>query len=193
MFVFRAARFSHSRMRLLDLFLAFSVLVCCPGAAFPLEKTSGGDLELQVKAAYLYNFTKFVYWSRSGSDDKTGEITIAVIGADSIRDLLEGFSKNGGGDRPIVVQSVNAGQATAPACHLLFIGRHEQSQWPALSKRLAGTDILTVSDIPGFARQGGMIGLFIENDRVGIEINMDRVRRAGLKISAKLLEIARIL
>lgn len=191
--LFCAIRLSSNRIRLLNLFLTFLMLVCCSDAAFSQGKTGVDDLESQVKAAYLYNFTKFVYWNRPESDNKKDTITIALLEADSICDLLEVFSKKGGSDHSIVIRRISGKRLDIQNCHLLFIGQAGLAKWPAIEKLLEGTDTLTVSDIPGFARQGGMIGLFLSKNQIGIEINMDKVQKAGLKISAKLLEIAKIL
>ena len=122
----------------------------------------------------------------------TSPITIFVLGTDPIGDLLENFSKKQTSGHPIIVKKINAETDDFSSCHLFFIGQSAKQQLPALFKQLQGTKVLTVSDISGFAHQGGMIGFVIEDGRVKIQINLRAVNHAGLKISAKLLEIAKI-
>lgn len=174
------------------LLLLISITVCSPFSFPCLGQAAGGDLESQVKAAYIYNFTKFVYWDKRKGDTTISPIVICVLGHDPVGNLLKDFSENQGSSRTITVkQSENATTALSD-CHLIFIGVSEKQQLPAIFQQLRGSHVLTVSDIRGFARQGGMIGFFIEDGRVRIEIDLNAVNDGGLKVSAKLLEIARI-
>jgi hypothetical protein len=166
------------------------MMVSPPSICF--GQTTGGALESQVKAAYIYNFTKFVYWDAQKPDTSKNPIVVALFGADSIGDILSDFSKKQTGGRPILVKKLIKDKIDTSDCQVVFIGRLMHQQLPALIKKLEGTNILTVSDMPGFTRQGGMIGFFIEDDKVKIEVNMDAVNNANLKISAKLLEVAKI-
>ncbi len=180
----------HGRRWMLHLLLAALLLV---GSSVPcFGQAAGGDLETRVKAAYIYNFTKFVYWNRNADDDPTGPITIIVLGTDDIGGMLDNFSKKQTSGRPIIVKKISAGTDDFPSCHLFFIGRSARQQLPSILKQLQGTNILTVSDIPEFALQGGMIGFVIEDGRVKTQVNLRAARNAGLTISAKLLEIAKI-
>lgn len=156
------------------------------------ENIAGENIELQVKAAYIYNFTKFVTWNSSDFTPKSGVFTIAVTANDPISDILENFSRkqsNGGG---FVVRRFKRKIAELNNCHMIFFSKTDAQQIPSLLKQLSGQQVLTISDAPGFAKHGGIIGFVVENSRVKIEINLSAANRAGLKISAKLLEIARI-
>jgi len=123
---------------------------------------------------------------------QTDPIIISVIGTDPIGDMLDDFSKKQKEDLPIIVKKIKNGKDNITDCHLVFIGQSEQQQLSAILQQLKRTNVLTVSDMSGFAQNGGMIGFIIENGRVRIEINLDTVHSAGLKISAKLLEVAKI-
>jgi hypothetical protein len=185
----------HGRLSKLKLFCfiaPFFLIPCVALAAFGLENATGDNIEAQVKAACIYNFTKFIYWDASNGSGKTGPITIYVLGADQIGDLLEGFLKKQTDAHSFIVKSSRKKTDDIANCQLLFISRSVQQQMPAILKQLEGTNVLTVSDIPGFARHGGMIGFIIVNSRINIEINLAVVNRAGLKMSAKLLEVAKI-
>jgi hypothetical protein len=163
----------------------------------PLSKqcfgqTAGSIIESRVKAAYIYNFTKFVQWKGRDGGETNEPTVICVLGSNTIFNLLEAFSKRPSEGRPIVVKHELDDGPGVSGCNLLYIGRSEQQQLSSILKQLEGTDVLTVSDISEFVRYGGMIGFFLEDGRVKIEVNLRAVNRAGLKISAKLLEIARI-
>ena len=175
----------RSPLQLLASMLVYLILPC-------LGQTVGDDLEARVKVAYVYNFTKFIYWDKETGNARTGPITIFVQGTDPIGVLLEDFLKKQTSDLSLIVKKINAEENDLSECQLLFIGHSEKERLPAIFRQLQGAKVLTVSDIPDFARQGGMIGFIIEKGRVKIEINLRVVNKAGLKISAKLLEVAKI-
>lgn len=167
---------------------AFVLLAGCSVPAIHLVRPAmAGDLETKVKVAYIYNFTKFIEWP----DDDSEPIRICVIGNDPIRTMLGELSNREVKGRQLRIMRVKD-LNSMPSCHLLFISRSEESQVPNILQRLQGTRVLTVSDIPQFAKRGGMISFTTEKERVKIEINQRTVRQAGLKVSAKLLEIARV-
>lgn len=172
--------------------LIFTVIAINPLSAFYFQKSSNENLESQVKAAYIYNFTKFVYWNPAESNIKSDPVIIYVLGTDPVGNLLDDFSKKQAEGQSIIVKKIKKEFTDIANCNLLFISQIEKVRLPAILKQLDGTNVLTVSDIPGFTRQGGMIGFFIQNDKVKIEINLKAVNKAGLKISAKLLEVAKI-
>ncbi len=180
----------HVPGRRLQLLLLAAVWACwtlpCAG------QTNGGDLEARVKAAYIYNFTKFVYWGEGMSGAPSSPITIFVLGSDAVGDLLGKFARTQTSGQPILVKKISTASDHLSSCRLLFVSRSAEKQLPEIFRQLRGTDVLTVSDISGFTRQGGMIGFVIEDARVKIQINLQAATTAGLKISAKLLEIARI-
>lgn len=151
------------------------------------------ELESKVKAAYINNFTRFVYWKNQQQSGTKNQIVIGVLGSDNIGEILEDFSKKKNDDQSIIVKKFKKRVSEISDCNLLFIAQSEQQQLSQILKQVEGANVLTVSDIPGFAKRGGMIGFFIEQNRVRIEINIKATNKAGLKISAKLLEVARII
>lgn len=145
-----------------------------------------------VKAAYVYNFTKFVNWvTEDGLRDPALPITICVVGTDPVGNALDEIASLQSQGRPIKVLHVK-GRDPIPPCHILYISSSEEAQLTHLLTHVAHASVLTVSDISRFAAQGGMIGFVPERGRIRIEINAARVRLAGLVISSKLLEIARL-
>lgn len=150
------------------------------------------ELASKVKAAYIINFTRFISWKTQGTAEAKSQIIIATFGTDDIGDILEDFSKKQSDNQSIVVKRLKKKISEVTGCNLLFISQTEQPQLPQILNQLEGTNVLTVSDIPGFASRGGMIGFFIEQNKVKIEINVKATTKAGLKVSAKLLEVAKL-
>lgn len=148
--------------------------------------------EYQVKAAYLYNFAKFVEWPPQSFASSNAPIVICILGEDpfggSVQELLRGKTAAG---RAVVVRPV-ADLPGAKGCHMLFVG---SGTWrysrPAL-RSVSGDGLLTVGEAPGFTAGGGMINFKLDAGRVRFEINVEAARQAHLQISSKLLSLAEI-
>ncbi|MGE5671994.1 MAG: YfiR family protein [Fibrobacterota bacterium] len=166
------------------------LLLLAHGICYCQDSTS--TLENQVKAAYIYNFTKFVYWNTQPQINDSTPLTIAIIGDESIGTILESFSKTQGKVRPLLVKVITTNDTNLTGCDIVYIGKVATKKLPVLLKRIDNNSILTVSDISGFTAKGGMIGFYLDNGKVKIEINMTAVANAKLQISAKLLEVARL-
>ncbi|HWD90759.1 MAG TPA: YfiR family protein [Verrucomicrobiae bacterium] len=144
--------------------------------------------EYQMKAAYLYNFAKFVDWPPAALPATNSPIIIGVLGDDPFDGLLDGTVQNKKIDgHPLEVRRLKTPEQ-AKVCEVLFICSSEKKSWPEISAALAGTSVLTVGENwDRFTEQGGMINLFMEGKRVYFDINNETARRAGLQISSKLL------
>ncbi len=94
------------------------------------------------------------------------------------------------GSRPIHLLYLSQGK-DFQACQVLFIDREEPSRVPNLLARLKDAPVLTVGETEEFVKQGGMIGLCVKGNKVRLEINQDTSRRARIKISSRLLLLAR--
>ena len=146
--------------------------------------------EYEVKAAYLYNFGRFVGWP--GTVSAAGEFfTICVLGEDPFGATL---------DRTIAGESINGKKVAtkriakpqdALGCRILFISSREESRLKDILATLAKTSALTVSDIPQFTRRGGMIQFVVEANKVRFEVNLATAEHAGLTLSSQLLKVAR--
>jgi hypothetical protein len=148
--------------------------------------------EYQVKAAFLYNFAKFVEWPPSAFRGATAPLQICILGRDpfgqGLRDIVSTKTVNG---RKFEVDYL-VDMQLARACHILFIASSEKARVKQILESMRGTVALTVSDTEGFAEQGGMIDFVLDNDRVVFEVNRNAAEQAGLKISSKLLSVARV-
>ncbi len=145
---------------------------------------------IEVKAAFLYNFAKFVEWPADATSGTT-TINLGVLGNDAIVEAL----------KTIVRDKTVSGRGFAikrPASlddfgglHMLFVGEAEKRHVPEILKRLEGGTVLTVSDLDRFCQMGGTIALVIENNHVRFDIRLDTAHRSRLKVSSKLLNLAR--
>jgi hypothetical protein len=167
-------------------------LVLLFGAVLP--RPALGDApptkEYEVKAAFLYNFTKFVTWSDASSRDAGAPFVIAVIGDDPFGDALSVLENKTAMGRPIVVQRVSS-LDSLKSCRMLFVSSSARDRLPAILRAAHARNILTVGDMERFAARGGIIELVLTGDRVGFEINTESARQAGLTVSSKLLSLAR--
>jgi hypothetical protein len=145
-------------------------------------------LEYQVKAAFLLNFTKFTDWPPSETAIAETPFDICIVGEDpfgSVLDqMVEGETFQG---RRIAVQRVR--RPLPAACQVVFVDKAEKDVEGLLSE--VGTGVLTVGEAPGFLRAGGIIGFVVENRRVRFDVNQGAAARARLRISSKLLSVAR--
>lgn len=179
---------ARQRTRLVVMFLVLLI-----GIATVLHPVAwGGELENKVKTAYIYNFTKFIDWPGDTGAETSAPLKICFLGSDPLRTLLGELNNRQVRGRSIKVVRIKDVDAIPP-CNVIFISRSEERKLSLILERLQGTHALTVSDISQFSHKGGMIGFVTENERVKIEVNQKSVRLAGLKVSAKLLEIARVI
>jgi len=166
---------------------ALALLVGLAASAAP------SPTEYQVKAAFIYNFTQFVEWPSSAYATTNAPLVIGIVGDDpfdkTLDDLIRGEVVRG---HPLVLKRLSAAEDLR-SCHLLFISRSEQERWPAIFDQLKGRPVLLVGDSDGFAQQGGVVNFFIENKAVKMEINKLAADQAGLHISSKLFNLARVL
>jgi len=148
--------------------------------------------EYQVKAAFLYNFAKFVEWPPGSFSGANAPYKICVLGRDpfgqDLRDITADKSLNG---RRFEVNHVTDLQQ-ARGCLILFICSSELGQMKQILGALRGSGVLTVGDTKGFAEMGGMINFVLENNRVQFEVNRKAAEESGLKISSKLLTVAKL-
>jgi hypothetical protein len=171
------------------------VAVCLfllPARFRPAAAQEFNPSEYEIKAAFLFNIVKFVEWP---AEETAGSRTVSVLGIlgrdpfeDVLESILSGKSLKG---RPLMIRRfrniVELGD-----CEVLFVCDSEKKRLPEILDQLGHKACLTVGDMPEFARCGGMVELFVENDRVRIAVNPRAVENAGLKVSSKLLNLAAI-
>lgn len=138
-----------------------------------------------MKAAFLYHFTNLTRWP------DTEAIQVAVIGDSRVGEqVLATFPRSAGG-LPVKVTRVSAEADDLASYQVVFIPESQEGRIPRILKQLQGARTLTVSDARGFARDGGMIEFVHEGEKLRFDINQRAAQQRGLRISAKLLELAR--
>ena len=168
---------------------AIVAMTCAFLATRNLHAQTPTPTEYEVEAAYLSNFGRFVEWpARAGSPNDP--FYVCVLGQDPFGPLLDASLKGENiGGAPMVAKRLS-GPEDAAACRILFVSTSKTSQLSATLSALGTSNILTVSDIPGFAKRGGMIQFVLEGNRVRFEINLAAAQRAGLTLSSELLKVA---
>jgi hypothetical protein len=166
-----------------------ALLMCLVTAFGPdLFSAAADPLEYRVKAAFLLNFTKFIEWPASAFGNADSSIDICVAGNDPFGSSLDEIVKdevvNG---RKVTVEYIR--EAPPPrSCQVLFSGgAGKESKTPIEAE----PGVLTVGEGESFIRNGGIIAFVIENNRVRFEINRTAAERAGLRLSSKLLSVAK--
>jgi hypothetical protein len=170
------------------LLLAAAFALAAPGSL-----RGEGPSEYEVKAAFLYNFTKFVEWPPSAFAEGNAPLRLCVLGEDPFGRSLNaavGVGEEVEGHRLTVVSTATL--AHAAGCQILFVSRSERERLPQILAPLKSSPVLTVGDTKGFLDQGGIVNFILEGSKVHFEINPAAAEQAGLKISSKLLRLARI-
>ena len=166
------------------------ISVLCGGAVLPAQQQPSKPSEYQVKAAYLYNFGKFVDWSATSTAYKDDSFSICVLGQDPFGAALDATlaGQTVGGHKAIAKRI--SGPDEAGVCRILFISSSEDTQLKEILPALNRSGILTVSDIPQFSQRGGMIQFVTAENRIRFEVNLKAVEDAGLTLSSELLKVA---
>ncbi len=154
-----------------------------------LRAQQGKPSEYQVKAAYLYNFGKFVNWP-AGEKSDGDSFPICVLGKDPFGASLDSALANQSiGGKNAVAKRISKPQ-DASGCRVVFISSSEDRQLKDILAALDKTGVLTVSDIAQFSEHGGMIEFVLEADKVRFVVNLSNAEDAGLNLSSELLKVA---
>ena len=148
--------------------------------------------EYQIKASFLYNFTKYVSWPAAKFADEDTPLSLCVIGLDPFGPVLEetitGKTFKG---RAILINRLQSIDELKP-CHLLFVSSSESDRVSTITSSASGAGVLTTGDMDRFTKQGGVIKFVKRRNNIQFEINRSAADRAGLAISSQLLKLATI-
>lgn len=145
--------------------------------------------EYDVKAAFLYNFAKFVDWPPEAFPDPNS-LKVCVLGDDPFGKSLRSVAGEQVGSHKLTV--MQADSLSKPAgCQILFISHSERDKLQQILSTVRDSPVLTVGDTDGFATRGVIINFVLEGSKVRFEINTESADRAGIKISSKLLQLAK--
>jgi hypothetical protein len=153
---------------------------------------SGQTDEYQVKAFFLYNFTRYVEWPAGKFSSPNDPFVICVLGQDPFGGALQ-QATNGKlvEGRSVQVHSI-AEVGPKCNCHILFVSASERKRFRPAFAAIKGSGILTVGDSQGFASEGGVISFKLADGKVRFEINIEAAQQEHLRISSKLLSLAQI-
>jgi hypothetical protein len=155
-----------------------------------LQAQGAKPLENEVKAAYLLNFGRFARWPADSTVSNATTFLVCVLGRDPFGAALEttvaGERIDG---KPVATQRITDLDALS-TCRIVFIGESEQRRLSQILEQLMGRPVLTVSDLPDFADQGGMIQFVAASNRIRFAVNVDATERVGLLLSSELLRVA---
>lgn len=143
-----------------------------------------GAAESEIKAAMLVNFAKYVEWPGAKADQKS-PLLLGVLGGDSLREALEGYSRGRAGRLTQVRRVETAGDAEP--CHILYVAKSQRKRWMEMAPK---PGVLTVGDSEAFTKAGGMIGFILKDETLRFEINLAAASLSGLVISSRLLRLA---
>jgi hypothetical protein len=186
-----AKRGSTFRQQLTGLGGTGTVVLAWTLACIPLMQAQDAKpTEYQVKAAYLFNFARFVTWPVSATAGRP-RFNICVLGRDpfgSVLDTAVEGEKIGG--VPVGAKRVFRPDEAATACDVLYISSSEDDQLTGILAGMDKSSVLTVSDMPQFVKRGGMMQFVLEGNRVRFEVNLAAAQHAGLSLSSELLKLA---
>jgi hypothetical protein len=176
------------RVRVWWLALSIALLSCFIGQPLSNAQTAS---EYQVKAAYLYNFAKFVEWPARGFTSSSAPIQLCVLKDPSfgseLNQIVKGKVVAG---HPVTVVPVQTPEQSR-SCHILFINASQNVQARHVIEVLRDASVLTVGESKGFVEDGGIINFVLQDDRVQFQVNHKAAKQAGLGISSRLLAIAK--
>ena len=147
--------------------------------------------EYEIKAAFLYNFVKFVEWPNEALPETSDTITVCVLGDDPAGEALESINGKTVKARRLAVRRLQPIKGIE-SCHVLFMSSSQESRVPQVMQNLHGSSVLTVGEMERFIPAGGIINFVIERNKVRFEISPSGAERARLKLSSQLLSLARV-
>ena len=157
------------------------------------DDDSDVNREYLIKAAYLYQFGRYIQWPAHAFAHDGSPLVIGVLGTDPFSGVLEKIARTKRIEgRPIAVRRF-VSMAEYTPCHILFVSSSISAEQKAAAiHKSHQSALLLVGEEPGFAEQGGTVNFFLDENKVRFEINLEFAKQDQLKISSKLLGLAKI-
>ena len=188
------SRFHVAQSRWLQLLrltaaLLASLLAVLPGSAPAGQATPTED---EVKAAYVFNFARFIEWPPAKFAGNTSPLIIGLIGNGPVGDVIGAvIQKKTINNHPLVLRRLSPADDLT-LCHILFVCRSERERFADIVSAVHGAAVLTVGESDQFLERGGIINFYVDSETVKFAVNLDSSDQARLKISSKLLAVAKI-
>ncbi len=167
------------------MYLLLGLLLTAPYSSLAEEASR----EYMLKAAYVYRIAQFVEWPENGAT--SAPLGVCILGEDPFGSAIDYIEEKTSRGRRFALHRFARSESLG-GCHVLYISASESARMESILDGLEGRSVLTVSDADEFARCGGMVGLVNRQGKVSLEINQGAAEAAGLSISAKLLELSRV-
>ena len=146
--------------------------------------------EYKVKAAFLYNFAKYVEWPPEAFPSDHSPIVVTILGSPPLSDAFDAIRGKSVKSRKLDIRQAGRMEDVG-ASHILFVCDSERQRTAQIVESVSNKSILTISDMKNFAKSGGMISFITIEGKIRFDINLESARRSGLKISSQLLKLAR--
>ena len=156
---------------------------------FPTD-SDAESLEYNVKAAFIFHFINFTRWPDHQNNKETRNI--CIYGDDSFEARLQILANANLQNKPVEIFP-DIGLENSAECHIIFVDSSKKEHLTEIISYLHNKPILTVSDIDSFALNKGMIGFRIKSGKVKLEVNLESVRKSGIRLSSNLIEVARVI
>jgi uncharacterized protein DUF4154 len=180
--------FNGSKMYI-SLITALTLLPLAAASA-PTAMAAAASLptDYEVKAAFLYNFAKFVRWPDDAAPGPT--FVLAIVGDDPFGEVIDrAFHGKTVLGRPVEIRRTRSVREAA-AAQMAFIGASERGHLSEVLAALKGESVLTVGDMDRFADGGGMVGFRLKDSTVRFELNLRELRQARLQMSSQIIRLA---
>jgi hypothetical protein len=151
--------------------------------------------EYNIKAGYLYNFSKYVVWPEQSFRAPNAPFVICILGEDPFGERLDQAvgGKTSGDGRTLLLRRIkNTDLAQLRDCHIVFMGKSEKAHAAEVIDALRDLSVLTVADFSPFAEKGGVADLRIDGTKVKVDLNMNAANHANLKVSGKLQQVSNL-
>jgi len=154
------------------------------------DGTPSGASAYESEASLIVKITKFVHWPPGTFANSRGVLRLCIVGTDASGDSIDGLAGQRLQDKVIAVARVASPEQSVSGCHILFVKKSERDRLAAVLDSTARSPVLTISDIDGFAAEGGVVGFSSVDGKIRFVINIAASKRAGLTFGAQLLQIA---
>ena len=171
------------------IFITCCWLACLLLAASPLASADSLTDARLLKAAYLYNFAKLTVWPEDSFSEPKLPFILCITGKDELVENIKQLSGKTIHGHPVSIRTLQNGQSPAN-CHLLYIATSDRQNFPDIIKSVTNLPVLTVSELPYFAYEGGIIELYSDVNRTRFLINPTVALKQGLQISSRLLNMS---
>jgi hypothetical protein len=190
------------------IFLVLFLVLFVGSITAEADADSAQSREYTVKAAFLYNFIKFVEWPKENTPDSNEPITICILGKDPFGNAFEPVKDKQAKGRKVIVKRIKGFEELKKSspkdkaelqrkikaikkCHVLFICSSGKEELKETINSVKNHSVLTVGETEVFFEAGGVINFLMEENKVRFEINLAAAKRAKLKISSNLLRLAK--